>query len=87
VCHDPEVDQKFPRLAAPNSTRATSLSRSTDPSGFVRTTMLSNSPTELSRPWLWMLSCSCCSSAIGHHHYEDQQEEREIVQERIAHEQ
>ena len=53
------------RLAAPNSSRATSPRRSTDPSGLVRTTIFSNSATELSRPWVWMLSCSCCSFEIG----------------------
>jgi hypothetical protein len=52
-------------LAAPSSTRATSRSRSTEPSSLVRMAMFSNSSTLTRRPLVWMLSCNCWSREIG----------------------
>ena len=52
-------------FCAPNSTRATSLIRSSEPSGLARKTMLPNCSGVVSRPSVWMLSWNCCSFEIG----------------------
>jgi hypothetical protein len=50
---------------APISTRATSLIRTTEPLGFVRSTMLANSSGCVSRPFVLIVNCSCCSLVTG----------------------
>ncbi len=52
-------------LAAPSSTRATSRTRSTDPSGLARSTMAPNSSGVVSRPLVCRLIWNCVSSGIG----------------------
>ena len=50
---------------APSSTRATSLTRTTEPSGLARTMMSSKASASLSRPWVVMVSWNCWSAASG----------------------
>ena len=50
---------------APSSTRATSRTRTTDPSGLARMMMLSNSLTLVSRPLVLMVSWNCWSCETG----------------------
>jgi hypothetical protein len=50
---------------APSSTRATSRTRTSDPSGLARTTMLSNSFAVDRRPIVSSGNCRCCSGPDG----------------------
>ncbi len=52
-------------LAAPSSTRATSRTRSTEPSGLARTTMSPNCSGVDSRPWVCTFSWNCVVSGVG----------------------
>ena len=52
-------------VRAPSSTRATSRTRSTEPSGLARITMSPNCSGVVSRPCVCTLSWNCWSSAIG----------------------
>src|ERR1700730_8918830 len=66
----PAAGAPFARLRrssvlAPRSTRATSFTRTTDPSGLARTMMFSNSSVRVSRPSVVMVSWSCWRSGVG----------------------
>ena len=68
----PSVTAGFPfsrlslsRVAAPSSTRATSRTRSTDPSGLARTRISPNSAGDVSRPFVCRLIWNCVSSLVG----------------------
>ncbi len=50
---------------APSSTRATSRTRSVEPSGSARMMMLPNSSGVTSRPMVWMFIWICWVSGIG----------------------
>ncbi len=52
-------------FCAPSSTAATSRSRSTEPSGLARMTMLPNCSAVISRPWVCRLNWNCWLSPIG----------------------
>jgi hypothetical protein len=52
-------------FCAPISTRATSPTRSTDPSGVARSTMLRNWSGVVSVPWVCTLSWNCWSLSTG----------------------
>ncbi len=52
-------------ICAPSSTRATSLTRTTEPSGLARTMMFSNCSASVSRPWVVIVSWNCWSAASG----------------------
>ena len=52
-------------LAAPSSTRATSRTRSTLPSGLARMTMAPNCSGVTSRPWVCRLNWNCWLSGTG----------------------
>ena len=61
----PSSRLKLSEFCAPISTRATSLTRSSEPSGLARTTMLPNSSGVVSRPLVCTLNWNCCWSLIG----------------------
>ncbi len=52
-------------FCAPISTRATSPTRSTEPSGLARSTILRNCSGVVSVPCVWTLSWNCWSLATG----------------------
>ena len=56
---------RCPWPAAPSSTRATSRTRSSEPSGLARMTMSPNCSGVTRRPSVWMLIWNCWSSEIG----------------------
>ena len=61
----PSIRNSLSRFCAPISTRATSLIRSTEPSGLARSTISPNWVEVVSRPWVCTLNWNCCSSLIG----------------------
>ena len=53
------------RFCAPISTRATSFTRNTEPSGLARSTMSPNCVAVVRRPCVCTLNWNCCWSLIG----------------------